>query len=97
MKIENIHRAAKLSEQIKSINRALETLTVLCDKYTINSDGNQVMSPNSIYAVHLSQFGDGSGFHVDLTGLQVGVELLNCTKQLLEEKRNDICQEISEL
>lgn len=55
------------------------------------------MSPNSIYNVHLSQFGDGSGFHVDLTGMQVGVELLNCTKQLLEEKRDAICQEISEL
>lgn len=97
MKIENIHRAAKLGEQIKILNRELQILTVLCDKYTSDSDGNQGTHSNSICTIHLTQFGDGSGFHVDLTGLQVGVKLLNYTKQLLEEKREDIHRQIAEL
>lgn len=96
MKIENLLTAQRLASQLKDLNRALEELNKT-DKFTKDSCGWEVAGPTGLHQIHLTQFGDGSGFHVDLTGLQVGVKLLNYTKQLLEEKREDIHRQIAEL
>lgn len=95
MKIENLLTAQRLASQLKDLNRALEELNKT-DKFTKDSCGWDV-SGTGLHQFHLNQYGDGSGFNIDLTGLQVGTKILNYTKQLLEEKREDIHRQIAEL
>lgn len=97
MKIENLPTALRLNGQLKDLDRALAELAKT-DCFTKNSPGWGVSSDEtSLYQLHVAQYKDGSGFNVDLAGLEVGVEILKYTKQLLEAKRADICRQIAEL
>ena len=96
MKIENLPIAIRLNGQLKDLDKALAELAN-SECFTKNSPGWGVSNETSLYQLHITQYKDGSGFHVDLTGLEVGVEILKYTKQLLEAKRADILREISEL
>ncbi len=96
MKIENLLTAQRLASQLKDLNRALEELNKT-DKFTKDSCGWEAAGTTGLYQFHLNEFGDGSGFNVDLTGLQVGTKILKYAKQLLEEKREDIHRQIAEL
>lgn len=96
MKIENLQTALRLNGQLKDLDRALDALTKT-DSFTKNSPGWGVSDETSLYQLFITQYKDGSGFSVDLAGLEVGVQLLKYAKQLLEAKRSDILREISEL
>ena len=96
MKIENLPTALRLNGQLKDLDKALAELAKT-DCFTKNSPGWGVSDETSLYQLHIAQYRDGSGFNVDLAGLEVGVQLLKYAKQLLEAKRSDILREISEL
>jgi hypothetical protein len=96
MKIENLLTAQRLAKQLKELDEALAELGKT-DKFIKNSPGWGVPDENGLYQLHVTQYKDGSGFNVDMTGLDVGVQLLKYAKQLLEAKRSDILREIADL
>jgi hypothetical protein len=97
MKIENLSKALLLADQLKQVERALVSIGKPLTRYTRDSENWSQASDESLYNMNLTEFGDGSGFKVDLTGCAVGMSVLKLTEQLLQAKRSDILTEIAGL
>ena len=96
MKIENMQTAIRLNGQLKDLDKALSELSKT-ECFTKNSPGWGMSNDTSLYQLHVTQYKDGSGFNVDLAGLEVGVQILKYIKQILEAKRTEIVKEIESL
>lgn len=97
MKIENLPIVQRLVGQLAEVDKALIALSKPRSTFTENSPGWGRASDTKLYNVCITQYKDGSGFNVDLSGCCVGVELIKYAEQLLLAKRSDILTEISGL
>ncbi|NBR07560.1 MAG: hypothetical protein EBT92_17590 [Planctomycetes bacterium] len=97
MKIENLNKALQLAEQLKQVDKAITQLSIPLTQFTTNSPNWGISSETALYQLHMTQYQDGSGFKVDLTGCCVGLEVLKYAEQLLIAKRRGIQLEIKSL
>ena len=97
MKLENLTTALHLAEQLKQVDKAISQIAVPLTTFTTNSPNWGRSSDTGLYQLNMTQYSDGSGFKVDLTGCCVGLEVLKCVEQLLIQKRASIQAEIESL
>lgn len=81
MKIEDFSKVQKLINIKGKIEKALTKLDWSCLN---EEDCGGVEGFKTGYGIHLSEYSDGSGETVDLSGCYVANEILQATKQVLE-------------
>ena len=94
MKLENRGRYNQLSDQLNCVENALRTVEPVLVKFTKDNPPWGTFDGRALYSFSISQYGDGSGFDIDLAGCCVGLEVLRHTHKLLKAKQAEIFAEI---
>ena len=98
MNINNIEKAVKIKERITQNSLNLKTVLRWLDSYPNgSSDGSGHSSDGKIYNLHVSEWRDGSGLKLDLTGSLVQSEILKNIAGLLEDQIQKDLAEIESL
>lgn len=97
MKVQNLHRARQLQEDLQIVNQAIKNATEVTSKFKTDTEGHSSSSEDQLYSFHIAEHRDGSGFKIDCTGLCVGIEIVKFTLQKLQERKQKILDEIETL
>ncbi len=97
MKIENLKKSNQLADIYGKLIKQIAELKKILSKYKSDTDGFDVSKNDQLYQLHISEFGDGSGCQVDLTGFKIGLDVLNFTLIRMEQKKIQLEKEIESL
>lgn len=97
MKIENLQKAINLSESLKMVNSAIKNTENFLNSKSGDSLPGVPSSKNSLYGFNISEYSDGSGQSISLSGCGIGMSILKFTLKELKAKKSEIEKEIESL
>jgi hypothetical protein len=97
MKRENIHTARRIVDQLALIDNNIRNVDRIFENYTSESDGGNVSDKNPMYQLHVSEYADGSGVHVNLSGLKINFDILKFIREKMIQRRNELESELATL
>lgn len=97
MKPENYNTVRRLMDNLHTAQKADEAIYQLLHGKTLHDSDGGFTPPNhkGIYTLFLTEHSDGSGFKIDLTGLQLGTTLLEIIALQVKGRLAAINEEIS--
>jgi hypothetical protein len=98
MNIDNIEKALYLKIRIQDNEQAIKDIDKLLIKFPHgNSDGKNTSRDGKIYNLYVSEYTDGSGCRINLTGSMIQTELLESVMDLLNKQIEKDKKEIESL
>jgi hypothetical protein len=87
MKYENFKKAEYIKDRIDKLKEAQKELKVWLKDYPNgDSDFGATTADKSIYSFYISEYGDGSGFQIDLSGCLMADDILRGLEKTLEKR-----------
>jgi hypothetical protein len=97
MKPENYQKVQRLMANLQTAQKAKDKIAKLQAQFPCDSDGS-ISPPGSkaLYGLFVSEYRDGSE-GIDLTGVGVGVALINFIEEAINKRIEEITGEIESL
>ena len=87
MNIDNIEKALAIKKRIEKNTEAIKNIDKILQKYPGgDSDGSSYSGDQKIYSLYLTQYSDGSGIKVDLSGSMIQTDPLETVMGMLEQQ-----------